>query len=185
MPDLEAISIDHCHDLMAGPVVARLAPEAEEIEHFAFTEFTGERDITQDLAGRRRITAHIEQDLMLGAESGDHDWDGWVQFLPVTAHWAEPGDTIGVLWLRDPHVVHARVEGRTIHLEAGRAELRFTVLARRAAAGGSSVHTGAMRIHFDGATSVLATPKETGTHDVTVSLPNARTPLQIRFEPTS
>jgi hypothetical protein len=185
LPDLEATSIDHCHDLMAGPVVARLAPEAEEVESRAFVEFTGERDVTQDLAGRRRITAHVERDLMLGAEASDHDWKGWVQFLPVTAHWAEPGDTIGVLWLRDPHVVRAHVDGRTVHVETGRTELTFTVLARRAAAGGSSVHTGAMRIHFDGATAVLATPKELGTHELTVSMPNPDTPLKLRFEPSS
>ncbi len=103
MPDLDAPSVDHGHDLMAGSVIARLAPQSIPDE---FRHFETPHTVTQQLAGDRTVTAWIAPDLMLGAESSTADWGGWAQFMPVTAHWGS-GDELAVLWLVDPHVVDA------------------------------------------------------------------------------
>lgn len=104
LPELDAPTVDHGHDLMAGPVFARLAPASIPE---AFTRFGETRVVTQELARGRTVTAWVAPDLMLGAESSTIDWGGWSQFMPVTAHWGT-GEDLAVLWLVDPHVVDAR-----------------------------------------------------------------------------
>jgi hypothetical protein len=110
LPDLDASTVDHGHDLMAGSVIARLAPPSIPE---AFARFTGAHTVTQELARGRTVTAWIARDLMLGAESNTIDWGGWSQYMPATAHWGS-ADALAVLYLVDPHVVDAHASERRL-----------------------------------------------------------------------
>jgi hypothetical protein len=112
LPDLDAPRVDHGHDLMAGPVFARLAPSSVPD---AFRRFGDTRAVHQALPRHRTVTAWIAPNLMLGAESSDVDWGGWSQFMPATAHWGS-GVQMAALRLVDPHVVHARASERRLDI---------------------------------------------------------------------
>jgi hypothetical protein len=112
LPDLDAPSVDHGHDLMAGPVFARLAPSSVPD---AFRRFAGTHTVRQALPRGRVVTSWIAPNVMLGAESSAVDWGGWSQFMPVTAHWGS-GEQLAVLWLVDPHVVDARASERGLDI---------------------------------------------------------------------
>lgn len=106
LPPLDAAVVDHGHDLMAGPVFARLAGEPVGYDLADFRSFQQPRHLTQELSRGRRVTAWVGSDLMIGAEASDIDWGGWEQFMPATAHWRSPSGA-ATLWLVDAHVVHA------------------------------------------------------------------------------
>jgi hypothetical protein len=112
LPDLDAPSVDHGHDLMAGPVFARLVPPSVPD---AFRHFTDTHSVHQALPRHRSVTAWISPTLMLGAESSGVDWGGWSQFMPATAHWGS-GVQLAALWLIDPHVVRARASERQLDI---------------------------------------------------------------------
>jgi len=125
LPDLDATSVEHGHDLMAGPVVARLAPDptnrGQEKAPWALNSLPtvggswGARTVRQELGGHRTVTAWISPTLMLGAESSANDWGGWSQFMPVTAHWGT-AEELAVMWLLDPHVVDAHASERRLDI---------------------------------------------------------------------
>ncbi len=131
LPHLGARTVDHCHDLTAGPVIARLAQRPADDVCRAFASFSGPRRLTQDLAHGRHLEAVLHDDLMLGAESSHHDWGGWSQFMPAVAHWRQPDGSTGVLWLDAPRKVRATVDDRILTIEAeapGAAEPRLDLL---------------------------------------------------------
>jgi hypothetical protein len=151
---------------MAGPVVARLAPSAGDAERATVTQFEGTRDIAMALANDRAVTAHVERDLMVGAESSPHDWRGWSQFMPFTAHWAE-GATTGVLWLLAPRRLRATVRGRGADLTPSHwpIELRLLAPVLRSTADGFA--TDALSVAVTGA---VARVEPTGASDYRVVL---------------
>ncbi|HUR78546.1 MAG TPA: hypothetical protein VMZ22_11400 [Acidimicrobiales bacterium] len=124
LPSLTDDIVDHCHDLCAGPLFARLAGPPDDVDLEAFREFDAARLLTQELPNRRAISAALHGDVMIGAEASDNDWGGWSQFMPVTVHWRD-----GVLWLINPHVVHARVSERTVTIDGVTGDLTCAVIA--------------------------------------------------------
>jgi hypothetical protein len=126
LPRLDVERIEHSHDLMAGPLFARLAGAPDGVDLSEFRSFTHERTVAQQLAGGRTVTAWIGRELMIGAEASDIDWGGWDQFMPATAHWGS-ADGAGTLWLLDAHIVAARAERSALVLTVADdvRELRF------------------------------------------------------------
>ena len=108
LPDLEADGIDHCHDLMVGPVIARLASALATRDPHVRASVP--RAVMQTLGNGRTITAAIDDDLMIGAESSDNDWGGWSQFMPAVAH-----DRAVVLHLTMP-TMPPMYSRRTLHI---------------------------------------------------------------------
>jgi hypothetical protein len=156
LPALDAPAVDHGHDLMAGPLFARLAGGPTAVDLGDFRDFRGERFVEQSLAGRRRVTAWVGSNLMVGAESGPADWGGWEQFLPATAHWrTELG--AAALWLTDAHVVHATASERGLVIDCpGAAGLRFLLSAADAPViDATTLQVAGMRVTFTGTVSAL------------------------------
>ena len=130
LPALDAPVVGHGHDLMAGPIFARLAGEPVDYGLADFRGFTGERAVTQELARHRHVSAWIGSDLMIGAEASTVDWGGWEQFMPATAHWRSP-DGEAVLWMIDPHEVRAVASDHLLEIEVPgpTSELRFRLFS--------------------------------------------------------
>lgn len=117
LPPIGSEVVEHGHDLMAGPLFARLAGEPTGTDLAAFRSFGGSRQLAQELARGRHVSAWIGSQLMIGAESSDIDWGGWEQFMPATAHWRSR-DAGATLWLVDAHVVRAEARDRELVIEA-------------------------------------------------------------------
>jgi hypothetical protein len=150
LPDIDEDVIDHGHDLLAGPVVARLVRAPRDgADRASFGRFTGAREIQQELPGGRFVTAALFDDLMIGGEASANDWGGWDQFMPAVAHWRED-DGVGVLWLVDPRKVRASVSGRVLALEVerpgGPAQLDLMISAPACAVRGAEIRAGRVRI---------------------------------------
>ena len=103
LPDLDTELVDHGHDLMAGPVIARLAAPGP-----CFTpSLEPTRRIEVRLATDRAIATEIHPDYSLGVESSPNDWGGWNQFMPVVFQWRDAAGVVASCWLTDPGVVGA------------------------------------------------------------------------------
>jgi hypothetical protein len=151
LPTLDAPVVGHGHDLMAGPIFARLAGEPVAYDLADFRAFSGERAVTQELSRHRHVSASIGSDLMIGAEASAVDWGGWQQFMPATAHWRSPfGEA--VLWLVDPHEVHAVASDHELAIDVPPvAELRFRLLSADARiVDGTAVIAAGMCVTFAG-----------------------------------
>jgi hypothetical protein len=152
LPALDAPVVDHGHDLMAGPIFARLADEPVSYDLADFRAFTGTRAVGQSSRGTGMCPAWIGSDLMIGAEASTVDWGGWSQFMPATAHWrSSRGEA--VLWLLDPHEVHAVASDHELSIDVPGvgAELRFRLLSmQEPAVDGTSVVATGMRVTFGG-----------------------------------
>ncbi len=192
LPDLDAASIDHGHDLMAGPLIARLAqPPADAGDRASFARFDEPRQIRRELPGGRLITAAMSEDLMVGAEASDHDWLGWPQFMPVVAHWRE-ADGIAVLWMTDVRRVRASAEDHHLALEVERPgeepsiELSLSVAACAVVA--NEIRTEGVRLHIAGEghheVSVSTEQIDARLHRVTITPCDATTTLRctLTFE---
>ncbi len=129
LPEI-ADGVAHGHDLMAGPLFARLAGPPEQYDLEDFVRFTGTRTVAQELARGRTVTAHIEPMRMVGGESSNVDWGGWQQFMPATAHWRR-GMELVTLWLVDAHTTYAHADdaGLAIRVPAATTLLRFGMYA--------------------------------------------------------
>jgi len=103
LPDLDADVVEHGHDLMAGPLIARLASPATRFQPSAAEDRRVEATVAD-----RTINAEVHTHYSLGVESSPHDWGGWDQFMPLVLHWRD-GTTIECCWLAGPGVVEARV----------------------------------------------------------------------------
>ena len=94
LPDLGATSIDHGHDLLAGPLVARLERSAGAVGAPWVAElarhFEGVRQVERIIepAANRVATAWLEPDVALGGEDGDTPAAAWGQAAPATVHWS-------------------------------------------------------------------------------------------------
>jgi len=116
LPPLDAPVVDHGHDLMAGPIFARLAGEPVDYDLADFRAFGATRLVTQVLARGRHVSAWIGPELMIGAESSGVDCGGWPQFMPATAHWrTATGEA--VLWMVDAHEVHAVASDHQLEID--------------------------------------------------------------------
>ena len=122
--------LHHANDVMAGPVIARLAggftatdwtavaPDQgpasrnDSIRDRVPGRLTSERLVLRDVGGRA-LSSWIAPTLMIGAESSDRDWPPSGQGVPVCLHWLEAGVStevgaaVAVLWMPGSHVVHA------------------------------------------------------------------------------
>jgi hypothetical protein len=158
LPALDAPVVDHGHDLMAGPIFARLADEPVSYDLADFRAFTGTRAVGQELSRHRHVSAWIGSDLMIGAEASTVDWGGWSQFMPATAHWrSSRGEA--VLWLLDPHEVHAVASDHELAIDVPgvAAELRFHLRSSDAPiVEGTDVIAAGMRVTFRGDVARLA-----------------------------
>ncbi len=114
----------HGNDVMAGPVIARLAsPDLLGAPRRSAVPAAAGRSLAWRV-GERRISSWIGERLMLGAEWSARDWLGSPQAAPLTAHWSEPGG-VAALWLSGARQVHAvalpsRLE---IHEQVGAGEV--------------------------------------------------------------
>jgi hypothetical protein len=150
LPPLEALVVDHGHDLMAGPIFARLADQPVGYDLADFRAFGATREVTQALARGRRVSAWIGPELMIGAESSGVDWGGWPQFMPATAHWRTPNGA-AVLWMVDPHEVHAVASDHQLVIDVPgiAADLRFRLQTTdRPVVTGTAVTASGMQMAF-------------------------------------
>lgn len=150
LPSLDAPVVDHGHDLMAGPVFARLASEPASYDLADFRAFRQTRHVTQELARGRWVSAWLGPHLMIGAEASAIDWGGWEQFMPATAHWQSPLGP-ATLWLVDAHEVHAVATDHSLAIvvPGGASELRFRLCCTdEPAVSGTVVTAAGMHVDF-------------------------------------
>ncbi len=147
----ENAEIHHSNDLMAGPLIARLAPQAPGRE----PELAGERMLRRHV-GPRRFDSWLGPSLMLGAESVETDWQGSGQAAVFTAHWSEPNG-VATLWLSGPRRLLASVSPYHVELEqtAGETPLRFKASGLRPRVSANVLSTQAMRVRFGGGVTAL------------------------------
>ncbi len=122
LPDLAADEIDHCHDLMAGPVIARLAEAIPERTVIVESP----RALRQSLSNNREIQSWITDDVMIGAERSTIDWGGWEQFMPLVVHWREPDD-VGTLWLHAPNDAAVSIQDFDVEITTTQPEIRIRI----------------------------------------------------------
>jgi hypothetical protein len=93
LPDLDADVVAHGHDVCLGPAVAVLGSPIPPGMADSFRRFRGAASVERTIGegGRRRATAWMADDLMLGGEDNDLGWPAWHQFHPATIHWRAPG----------------------------------------------------------------------------------------------
>ncbi len=95
VPELTADVIDHGHDLLVGPLVARLAgPIPRDAVEFLH-HFDGVRAVDRPITpvSSRTATAWLEPDFAFGGEEGDPGRPATGQFAPATVHWVLPDAT--------------------------------------------------------------------------------------------
>jgi hypothetical protein len=183
LPDLTADVIDHSHDLMWGPIVARLA-RRPDVDWPTATDFAPRR-VEQQLAAGRHVEGRIEPDLMIGVESSDHDWGGWEQFMPLVVHWSER-QSVCVLTLDQPRVLHGALSDHAVELRLplGPFPATFAIHAERCDGRGSTVSTGSRSfdVHVAGepANPALARIDEHRWR-LTVPLDESTPDLSLRF----
>lgn len=100
LPDVTADVIPHGHDLLVGPLVARLAGPIPRSAVEFLTGFEGVRQVERVLAGSggRVATAWLEEDLALGGMGGDVVAPASGQCAPATIHWRLPdGGGVGTV----------------------------------------------------------------------------------------
>ncbi len=128
--ELHHLELHHANDVMAGPVVARLASAVPEHLGTASAGSPGgtasagspggdERQLRRRV-GERDLSAWITPSLMIGAESSERDWSPSGQAVPVCAHWLEaPCEASGIatLWMPGAHVVHAETAPHVVSVE--------------------------------------------------------------------
>ncbi len=158
LPTFATTDVDHCHDLMAGPVLARLAGAPRTVDRSDFTTFEAPRRLALTLPGHRQTTSILHHDLIIGCESSVIDWGGWIQPMLLTAHWLEtaPAD-IGVLWLHAPHIVGATVSDRVVSLRTsgattsdGREYATIALVARECTTTPTGFATAGVEVRVDG-----------------------------------
>lgn len=98
LPDLGE-PFEHAHDLVLGAPVELLGPAVPHGAEAALTSFRGEHEAVRQV-GRRRITAWLHEEVMLGGATGSTA-PARDQHHPATAHWRTPGGGVG--WLRAVH----------------------------------------------------------------------------------
>jgi hypothetical protein len=93
LPDIDATSIDHGHDLLLGPLVARLAGRVPAGLAEFLTSYDGVRQIERRISDdpERVATAWLEPNLAFGAEGGAHVQAASGQFAPAMIHWRAAG----------------------------------------------------------------------------------------------
>nr|MBA2281252.1 hypothetical protein [Acidimicrobiia bacterium] len=93
--------VAHSHDLLATPAVARAGTKAPAVVVGALQRFGGTERLVHDVITarptHREATAWLAPHVMVGAEGGESDWQGWYQFVAGTVHWRRPDGSIGVL----------------------------------------------------------------------------------------
>lgn len=89
LPDLDADSITHGHDLLLGPLVSRLAGRIPAGLAEFLTSYDGVRQVERRLSDdpERVATAWLEPDLAFGGEGGAYVYAATGQFAPATIHW--------------------------------------------------------------------------------------------------
>ncbi len=100
LPDLDAETIAHGHDLQSLPSLVLAPPTVPDDALAHLRAFGGERtvhDVISTWPTRREATAWLGDDIAIGAEDGESDWMGWYQFVAGTVHWRRPDGQVGVL----------------------------------------------------------------------------------------
>ncbi len=100
LPDLDAETIAHGHDLQSLPSLVLAPPEVPDDALAHLRAFQGERtvhDVISTWPTRREATAWLGGEVAIGAEDGESDWMGWYQFVAGTVHWRRPDGQVGVL----------------------------------------------------------------------------------------
>jgi len=188
LPDLDAIEIHHSHDLMWGPVVARLVHPPASVAASAFRE-ASTRTLRQTLDGGREIDARIEPGFMVGVESSEHDWGGWDQFMPLVAHWREENEqSVCVLALENPRVVRGTIDDRRVGLELpkGPVPVTFRLYAHSCRTSGRHLSTGTFGVTFAGlhdktTIDLQVTPLESDAWRVSVRDSGSANRLSLQF----
>jgi hypothetical protein len=96
LPPLDG-TVEHSHDLFFAPLVdwaARRSPRPFPDDNVTFP-----RQRSFALGGGRTATAHLDRDVMIGAETGGRDGLVWDQYVPGSVHWTQRG-VAGARWLR-------------------------------------------------------------------------------------
>lgn len=98
--------VHHGNDVMAGPVIARLASSDLLGSPGSANAEAGFGRALSWRIGDRRISSWVGERLMLGAEWSERDWLGSPQAAPLTAHWSTP-EGVAALWLAGARRVRA------------------------------------------------------------------------------
>jgi hypothetical protein len=103
MPPLDADLVLHGHDVCMAPMLEHLGVRVPAAVRPAFERFEGSRAVRQTIDDdpRREATGWLEDDLMVGAESGDTRLQARDQFHPATVHWRHADGSVA--WLRVEH----------------------------------------------------------------------------------
>lgn len=99
LPEVTADVIPHGHDLLLGPLVARLAgPIPTDAVEF-LVGFDGVRQIERVLPGppERVATAWLEEDVAFGGMGGPGAGPAVGQRAPATVHWPHPDGGVGTV----------------------------------------------------------------------------------------
>lgn len=123
LPELEARSIDHGHDLCLGPVVEMLGTSIPDAVRPWFARFPGPSTVER-LVGekpRRVVTAWLDHDVMIGAEDCAAGWPAWHQYVPAAVHWRAGGE-VGSIRLVHSGSVRARASANRLEIDCGPAE---------------------------------------------------------------
>jgi hypothetical protein len=94
-----ASDFDHANDTCFGPLVAELGPRVPDDVLTHLSSFTGERFVEQTITNEplRVATAWLDDDVMIGAQTGPASGIGWLQHHHATLH-RRTDD--GVAWMR-------------------------------------------------------------------------------------
>jgi hypothetical protein len=98
LPDVSQ-PFGHAHDFFFMPPIALLEPQVPEDARPHLSAFAGPRQIERRLEAGRRVTAWLDRDVMIGAQSANPSRAGNYQFHPATMHWRTPDGGIGGLRL--------------------------------------------------------------------------------------
>ncbi|MHB1974207.1 MAG: hypothetical protein ACYCR4_07950 [Acidimicrobiales bacterium] len=203
--ELHHAELHHANDVMAGPVVARLARAVPGHLAQAFASSPGaafasspggdERQLRWRV-GERDLSAWVTPSLMIGAESSERDWSPSGQAVPVCVHWLEaPCEASGVatLWMSGAHVIHAETAPHVVTVvRPSAAPDEPLVLALSGAApsvDGATLHTSAATVLVTGDVTRLEVRRVVGDgsaaeHEILVLPPpgTAAARVSLRFE---
>jgi hypothetical protein len=117
LPDVEK-PFDHAADYYFMPMVGLLGVQIPEDALPYFTAFHGERFIEREIEPKRRVSAWLSENLMLGAEADNLNAARTNQFHPATVHWQVADGSVGWMRIQSETLFQAEVKPYEMHLSS-------------------------------------------------------------------
>jgi hypothetical protein len=133
LPDPRGV-MGHAHDFFVTPAYVALGVVIPSEVLPALTRFSGERKLERIIGGKRKATAWIGADLMLGGEVTELSRESgpgttYGQFHPATAHWRIQQDNVGAIALVESPAVDATAEEGCLKIVTKKGASRFRIAA--------------------------------------------------------